>query len=413
MTRAAALVALALLLPAALDEVNDLNDRARAALDAGRPAEAVPLLQKALALRPDEVVLKKNLAWAFYQRGQQAAAAYRSADALADWKQAWQLNPEEPGYADNAGQLLLRQYRLEEAEVILRDAVGRHAEHADAWLLLGETLALQRQLADAVEAYNKAAELGTGKVAEIARAAATRTAREQEIEKDYRLDRTPYFDILGPIDTQGPQFGVRLAAALERARAQVCAELDVHPEHRATVVLYPPEAFREATGTHEWVGGLFDRKIRLPIADVERDAAKIESAFRHEFTHLIVSEITPACPTMVNEGLAQVMEQGRGAGLARLVAFLDARTGGRGGLPHLADLPETFLDIADHDAVSLAYLVSHAFVDQLVMLYGTGRVIAWVRALDTQPLADAFQTAFGRPLSSAEEMFREAVRTAP
>jgi len=179
MRRAAALVALALLLPAALDEVNDLNDRARAALDAGHPDQAVPLLQKALALSPDEPVLKKNLAWAFYQRGQQAAAAWRSNDALADWKQAWTLNPEEPGYADHAGQLLLRQYRLDEAATLMRDATKRHADHADAWLLLGQTLSLQGELDDAVEAFGQAVAHGTGDVAEIARDAAARTSREQ------------------------------------------------------------------------------------------------------------------------------------------------------------------------------------------------------------------------------------------
>jgi microcompartment protein CcmK/EutM len=103
----------------------------------------------------------------------------------------------------------------------MRDATTRHADHADAWLLLGQTLALQGQLDDAVEAFNQAVAHGTGQVVEIARDASARSAREQQIEKDYRLDKTPYFDILGPIDTQGPQFGTRLAATLERARAQV------------------------------------------------------------------------------------------------------------------------------------------------------------------------------------------------
>jgi hypothetical protein len=192
----------------------------------------------------------------------------------------------------------------------------------------------------------------------------------------------------------------------------VCSDLAVYPQHRATVVLYPPDAFRAATGTHEWVGGLFDRKIRLPIADVERDADKIESAFRHEYTHLIVSEVSPGCPTFVNEGLAQVMEYGRGTGLKRLTDWLDQQPGGRTGLPKISDLPATFLDISDPDAVTRAYLVSHAFVDQLVANHGTGPVLAFVRALDSQPLEEAFQATFRRPLADQEEMFQQAVRSA-
>jgi len=408
--RSAAL-ALALLLPAA-DQVSDLNDRARAALDGDRPAEAVQLLQQAVKLQPDEPVLVRNLAWATFRRGQLAAEARRSVDALADFREAWRLNPDEPGYASHAGQLLLRQYRLDEATRILRDVVGRHPGHADGWLLLGDALALQGALADALAAYDQAVTLGEGQVAEAARAASARTAREHEVERDYQLDHTPSFDILGPVDSLGPQFAPRLAAVLERARAEVCATLNVTPAHRVTVVLYPPDAFRAATGTHEWVGGLFDRKIRLPIADVDRDAPQIEAAFRHEFTHLIVSEIAPACPTLLNEGLAQVLEHGRGRGVARLVDYLDAHPGGRAGLPGLGDLPDSFVQLTDRDQVTLAYLLSHAFVDRMVALHGTGRVLDWARAADHLALAEAFEEVFGRPLGEQEEQFREHIRTA-
>lgn len=407
----AAVLALALVLPA--DQVNDLNDQARAALDADRPAEAVTLLQKAVALSPDEPVLQRNLAWALFRRGQQAAAAQREPEALADFREAVRLNPDEPGYAGHAAQLLLRQYRLDEAESLLRATLERHPAHADGQLLLGDALALQGDLPAALEAYRRAVELGEGQVRDVARVAAERTAREWEVERDYRLMRTASFDILGPVDVPGPQFAPRLAAVLERARAEVCNALQVSPQRRVTVVLYPPEAFRAATGTHEWVGGLFDRKIRLPIGDVDRDAPQIEAAFRHEFTHLVVSELSAACPTLLNEGLAQVLEHGRGRGVARLVSYLDARPGGRAGLPRLAELPESFVQLTDRDEVTLAYLVSHAFVDRMVELHGTGRVLEWVRAAERQPLAEAFARSFGRPLEDQEAQFREFVRTAP
>src|SRR5262249_16386472 len=112
------------------------------------------------------------------------------------------------------------------------------------------------------------------------------------------------------------------------------------------------------------------------------------------------------------EGLAQVMEFGRGTGIKRLTDWLDQRPGGRTGLPKIADLPATFLDISDPDAVTLAYLVSHAFGDQPVATHGTGPVLAFVRALDSQPLDEAFQATFRRPLADQEEMFQEAVRSA-
>ena len=396
---------------AAADEVNDLNDRARKALDDGKPSEAVLLLQKAVKLAPAEPVLAKNLAWAYFQRGKGQAADFRFDEAIGDYREAAKLNPEEIGYRVNLGQLLMRGYRLDEAEDVLAGAVKDAPKSWDCWLLLGDTLGLQDHLPEALDAYGKAAGGDDAEVAGIARSARERTQRQYAVEKDYRTDLTTFFTIRGP--NTGAAFGVRLAGVLERARTEVCNALGVSPQHRNTiVVLYPPDEFRKVTGTHEWVGGLFDRKIRLPIADVERDRLSIEAAFRHEFTHLIVSEISPSCPTFVNEGLAQVMEFGRGNGMKRLADYLDARPGGRAGAPAIGDLPASFVDIPDRDTVSVAYLLSYAFLDHVISLYGSGAAMNWVRALASEPLADAYKTATGRTLESEESRFRELLRTA-
>jgi hypothetical protein len=232
------------------------------------------------------------------------------------------------------------------------------------------------------------------------------------VEHDYRTDVTPSDQILGPALGSAPPFGFPLAYLLVRARAEVCAALGVNPQRKATVVLYPPDAFRQVTGTHDWVGGLFDRKIRLPIADVERDRELIEVSFRHEFTHLIVSDITPACPTFVNEGLAEVMGQGRGKGLLQLAAFLDAQPGGRAALPRIAELPASFMDIADRTEVNRAYLLSYAFLDHVVSFHGTGAAMRWVTELGSKPLDEAYKTATGRALADEEALFRERLRTA-
>lgn len=396
----------------AADEVTELNDRARAALDAGRPDEAVGLLERALALAPEEEVIRRNLAWAYFRRGQEALEGLHLERASLDYRKACEHNPDEPGYGVHLGQLLLRRYRLDEAEGVLRGIVDRDAPPPDAWLLLGDVLSLQDELSEARAAYDRAAAGDDPQVTELARTAAARTARQHLVEKDYRTDVTPYFVIRGPATGDGPLFGVRLANLLDSARAEVCAALGVNPRRKATVVLYPPEAFREVTGTHDWVGGLFDRKIRLPIADVERDKELIVASFKHEFTHLVVSDITPACPTFVNEGLAEVMGQGRGKGLGQLAAFLDGQPGGRQALPRIAELPATFMDIADPVAVQRAYLLSYAFLDHVVSFHGTAAALRWVEALSSKPLADAYEAATGRPLADEEALFRERLRTA-
>jgi tetratricopeptide (TPR) repeat protein len=394
------------------DDLASLNDRARAALEKNQPGEAVELLEKALKLDPTQPVIRGNLAWAYFKRGQQSLADYRLDQAGADYKKAVELNPDEGGYAMHLGQLLLRRYRLEEAEKVVRTLLERHPDALDGWLLLGDISSLQDDLPGAQQAYEKAAASSDAELAALARTAADRTARQYAVEKDYRTDTTPFFIIRGPSQSKGPLMSVRLANVLDRSRAEVCAALNVSPQRRATVVLYPPDAFRQVTGTHDWVGGLFDRKIRLPIDDVERDLPVIESAFRHEFTHLIVSELSPGCPVFLNEGLADVMGEGRGQGLAKLAAYLDAHGLARDAVPSVTALPASFMEIADKDQVELAYLVSYAFVDHVVNFHGLGPVMDWVQGVGAHPVDEAYRAATGRTLADEEALFRDQLRHA-
>ena len=392
------------------DTLASLNDRARQALEKDRPGEAVELLERARKLDPQQPVILQNLAWAYFKRGQQALGQYRLDQAGADYRQAVAFNPDEGGYRMHLGQLLLRRYRLDEAESVVGELLEQHPEHLDAWLVMGDIASLQDDLPGAQEAYEKAAVSTDAELAGLARAAADRTARQHAVEKDYRTDTTPFFVIRGPAQSKGPLMSVRLANVLDRARAEVCGALNVSPQRRATVVLYPPDAFREVTGTHAWVGGLFDRKIRLPIADVERDLDQIEASFRHEFTHLIVSEMAPGCPVFLNEGLAEVMGEGRGKGLAKLAEWLDARKLARDSLPGVLELPASFMEIGDPERVEQAYLLSYAFVDHVVQFHGLGPVVNWIVEVGARPVDEAYRAATGRALADEESLFREQLR---
>jgi len=288
-----------------------------------------------------------------------------------------------------------------------------HEDKADAWLLLGDGLNLQDRLPEALEAYTQAKTRGEGDVKSAAESGYLRTSRQHAVEADYLTDTTDSFVIRHPHDPSRPQWANQLGGILERARAEVCNALGHFPRQRTTVVLYPPEEFREATASHEWVGGLFDRKIRLPIGDLESERERIEEAFRHEFAHLIVSQLAPQCPSLANEGLAQVVEHGRGQGMGRLVAYLDGRRTGRDALPQLITLPDSFITLSDRDQVSMAYLVSFAFVDHVMTMHGSGAVLRWIEGMSTLDMETAYKAATQRSLSDEEKLFRELVRTAP
>ncbi len=392
------------------DDVFDLNEQAMSALDSGRPADAIQLLEKARGLDPDQPVLTRNLAYAHFLRGKALLEALSYDAAAADFRTAGELNPEEAGYRIHLAQLLLRHYRLDEAERVLRGVIEDHPDSHHAWLMLGDTLNLLDRLEDASAAYGRAAGSDDAKVAAFAREASTRNARQHDVEQDYLTSRSQSFVIRHPLRAQGPSYASRLIDVLERARAEVCNNLRHWPEQLTTVVLYPPEEFKRVTGAHDWVAGLFDRKIRLPIADVDRDRKQIEASFRHEYTHLIVSELHPACPTFLNEGLAQVMEHERGGGADRLVEWLDAQGADRNALPRVGELPLSFVELTDPVQVRQAYLLSYAFVDHVVSLHGTQAVTRWIEGLAAgRTLEAAYQSAARRSLGDEERLFRELI----
>lgn len=412
---------------AARDEALSLNLQAKEALEVGHVSDAVLFLESARRLVPDDEVLAHNLAYALFSRGSEQLVEQDWEAAVADYRRAAELAPDQPSYRLHVASLLLQRYRLQEASAEVERVLAGAPDNPDALALRGDVLDLLDELAEASSAYEAAlaalaaSPAPTGDEAEIerelaarqrleqrCRTALERTRRQHGIEADYRTSTTRFFTVRHP-----PQMDVlRLTGVLDLARADVCQLFDHPTDTQALVVVYPPDDFRAATGTHEWVGGLFDRKIRLPLADPDSERERIAQAFRHEFTHLLVTEMAPGCPTFVNEGLAQLAEHGRGSGMGRLVAWLDEHERPRSSLPHLADLPDSFVQLSDPDTVHLGYLLSHAFVDHVVTMRGMGAALGWARRLARAPLDEAYREAVGRPLPEEEALFRELVRTA-
>jgi hypothetical protein len=98
-------------------------------------------------------------------------------------------------------------------------------------------------------------------------------------------------------------------AALEVAWTRVGAQLDYHPAERVTVVLYDASQFQSVTRVHNWVTGLFDGKIRLPLARTAPPQPILERLVTHEYAHAAIHDLTRGrAPRWLQEGLAQVLE---------------------------------------------------------------------------------------------------------
>ena len=84
------------------------------------------------------------------------------------------------------------------------------------------------------------------------------------------------------------------------------------PQQPITLQLFPTRAFREVTQSPDWVGGLYDGKIRVPLGGLDALTRRAKQVLSHELTHAVVhSKSRGNCPRWLHEGLAQMSESKR------------------------------------------------------------------------------------------------------
>lgn len=142
-------------------QLNDawaLHELGVAAYQAGKPAEAVQLIEQAIALNANVASFYANLA--LMQKG-----IVDDEERLLNYHHAIALEPANPAFRANLAATLNALARFPEAEVMARAALGLAPERAESWHNLGSALAGQQLWADASKAYDRAVKLGLRTVA--------------------------------------------------------------------------------------------------------------------------------------------------------------------------------------------------------------------------------------------------------
>ena len=183
------------------------------------------------------------------------------------------------------------------------DGLAQDPERHELHELLGDLRDREERLEDALRAWRKAFELFPG---DRLREKILKAERDLTASRDFDLSTTSHFTVRydGEVDLE-------LASALMDYLEEQYWELSdayAHaPRQPITVLLYPKRQFREVTQSPEWVGGIYDGKIRLPLAGLRRLNPGARGVLVHELTHAVIHSKTRGnCPRWLHEGLAQL-----------------------------------------------------------------------------------------------------------
>lgn len=195
-----------------------------------------------------------------------------------------------------------------------------------------------------------------------------------------------------------PDVATRVLSILESESPRIGNLVGHLPGRKVEVIIYTKDEFATARNVPDWVGALFDGRIRLTLGDAKTSDARLRQIISHEFSHAAVFDfLGRSAPTWLDEGIAQVIEYGP----TPSTESLRQMTGNR--WAPLANLQGSFLSMNPNEA-SLAYGASYAAVANIIRKNGTGAIPAILWKLNEKNDLDAaLRYAIGKDMAALDK----------
>ncbi len=206
----------------------------------------------------------------------------------------------------NHGALQIQRKRYGEARTILQDVLADQPTSSRALYLLGEASMQEGRYAEAIELWTKSLDL---KPDPDVRERLERARRLHEAEQGFLSTDAPHFALKFDGDQASPDLARDILEFLEQSHRDLSERFVQIPDGPIRVTLYSRESFHKATDSPDWVGGLFDGELRIPIGGVTTLTAGVRRVLIHELAHcFIASRSAGFAPSWVQEGYAQRIE---------------------------------------------------------------------------------------------------------
>lgn len=282
-----------------------LTDDAIRLYAAGQLARACERFSEAAGARPGSAAQREQVGRCFETWGWRTLAQGRPDEAALLFGQGLAAVPDDPALLKGAGVAAVHAGRAADALGPL-EAAARARADAQVQMLLAR-LYDHRDEPERAIAHLRAL-LGADPANADARRLLDKLERERRTEAAFVREPVGAFVLRY---RAGPDADARraLIAALESARQRVVTQLgDAGPEP-VTVVLYERGQFSAVTRAHDWVSGLFDGRIRLPLGPAQPPRAELDRLLVHEYAHAVIHRRARGrAPRWLQEGLAQALE---------------------------------------------------------------------------------------------------------
>jgi tetratricopeptide (TPR) repeat protein len=307
----------------------------------------------------------------------------RYGDALDAFTRASALLPKDPSLRMGAGVAAFMLGRLADARTWFEGALAVNPRYTAASSYLGEVFYREGSVSDAIAVYEAALKFASGDDRAELEKRLAEWRKDSALHDRFYQARGAHFAVLfeGPADET---LARRVVEILESAYWRIGNALNTYPAQPVTVVLYTREQFRDVTQTPDWVAGMYDGRIRIPVRGALDHPIDLERILTHEYVHAVVASIGGrAAPAWLNEGLAEYFEaDGLEAADRQLAADTTRVSWDR--------LERGFSGLSSADA-SAAYAQSAVAVRKMIDLRGAPAVVSLVQALGR---GAAFEAAF-------------------
>lgn len=271
--------------------------------------------------------------------------------------------PQDVKLQTTLGYVLMRGGDYERAEKVLRRTLELPGYKGEIHQLLAQIAAQQGDFPLALEEIESALRLSPKDKDSLD--LKERFIKEWQIEE--KMDKNFGGNFTVTFEGGGDELGSATLAALEDAYVELGSRFELWPTLKTEVILYGNRDFKTITSAPDWVGGVYDGKIRIPVGGLTEMNDNLRRILYHEYAHVLIYALARHhVPLWLNEGLAQWAA-------GETTAILEQRLAhGEKPLP-FSRFEKSFAGLNAAEA-SLAYAQSLSLTNFLIERFGEAQV---------------------------------------